>query len=200
MIAHLSGRLTHVSPEAIVVEASGVGYLVHVAPAILASLPPVGSPLRLFTYLSVKEDSLTLYGFSNLEQRQLFELLLGVSGVGPKSALTLVNAFPLRTLANAIRQQDGAMLTKVPGIGAKLAQRICLELHEKVGLLAWSIEEQGVASPYTDEAIEALTALGFTLAEARRAARGAVRQLGAEAALDDIVREALRRLGRGDHG
>lgn len=200
MIAHLNGRLTHVLPEAIVVEAGGVGYLVQVAPATLASLPAVGSPIRLFTYLSVKEDRLTLYGFSNLEQRQLFELLLGVSGVGPKSALALVSAFPLRTLANAIMQQDAAMLTKIPGIGAKLAQRVCLELHERVGLLAWSVEERGAASPHLDEAIEALLGLGFTQAEARRAALAAARQLGAEAALDDLLREALRRLGGGDHG
>jgi Holliday junction DNA helicase RuvA len=189
--------LTHVSPEAIVVEAGGVGYLVHVAPATLAGLPRVGSPVWVYTYLNVKEDSLTLYGFTSLEQRQMFELLLGVSGVGPKSALTLVSSFPLRTLVNAITQQDTAVLTKIPGIGAKLAQRVCLELHEKVGLLSWSVEERGAGGAHVDEAIEALMSLGFTQAEARRAALAAARQLGTEAALEDLLREALKRLGGG---
>ena len=197
MIAHLNGKLTYVSPEAIVLETGGVGYWVQVAPATMGQLPQVGSTARIYTYLSVKEDSLTLYGFAHLEQRQMFELLLGVSGVGPKSALILVSAYPLQILANAIMQQDTAMLTKIPGIGTKLAQRICLELHEKMGLSSWGVEDRGASSPHVEEAIEGLLGLGYTQAEARRVVLAVSRQMGSEALLDDLLRAALKRLGSG---
>jgi len=195
LIAHLQGKLSYVSQEAIVIEVNGVGYLVHVASATVASLPKVGSPVKLYTYLHVKESEMTLYGFTSAEQRQVFELLLSVSGVGPKMAAALVSSLPLNTLVNAILQEDAVMLTQVPGIGAKLAQRVCLELHEKIATIPWSMEDREEGGLHVNEAVEALMGLGYTHAEARRAAVAAARQLGPEAALEEVIRAALKRLG-----
>ncbi|HIE53341.1 MAG TPA: Holliday junction branch migration protein RuvA [Armatimonadetes bacterium] len=195
MIAQLNGKLSYVSEDIVVVDVGGVGYAVRVTPTIVSNLPKVGSPVRLYTYLQVKDDGLTLYGFNSTQQRELFELLLSVSGVGPKVAQSIVSALPLNTLLNALLREDVVMLTQIPGVGAKLAQRLAMELSEKVGQLSWHVEEREVGGVLVEEATEALLGLGYTPTEAKRAASGAVRRLGAEATLEAVIREALRRLG-----
>ncbi len=142
MIAHLNGRLTNLSEDSVVVECAGVGYRVHVAPPTLARLPEVGGTLRLPTWLAVREDAMTLYGFSSDEERELFEVLLAVNGVGPKVAQNLVASLAPARLVEAIGRGDEASLTQVTGVGKKLAQRIVVELSDKIGAMTFSRGEE----------------------------------------------------------
>ncbi|MBI5830812.1 MAG: Holliday junction branch migration protein RuvA [Armatimonadetes bacterium] len=196
MIAHLNGRLTNLSEDSVVVECAGVGYRVTVAPPTLARLPEVGGTLRLPTWLAVREDALTLYGFSTDEERELFEVLLAVNGVGPKVAQNLVAALPPARLVEAIARGDEASLTQVSGVGKKLAQRLVVELSDKIGTKSWSVAAAPVDARQAD-VIEALTGLGFTGVESRRLAQFAAKQAGADAPLEELIRLALKQAGSG---
>jgi Holliday junction DNA helicase RuvA len=147
------------------------------------------------TYLAVREDALTLYGFVEDDERTLFETLLTVTGVGPKVAQNLVAALPPQRLVEAVGRGDEAQLTAVPGVGKKLAQRLILELADKIGQRSWTMSAPADA-PLND-VLEALAGLGFTAVEARRAARAARQRLGEGAALEELIRYALRQLGTG---
>lgn len=196
MIAHLNGRLTNLSEDSVVVECAGVGYRVHVAPPTLARLPEVGGTLRLPTWLAVREDAMTLYGFSSDEERELFEVLLAVNGVGPKVAQNLVASLAPARLVEAIGRGDEASLTQVTGVGKKLAQRIVVELSDKIGAKSWSVAAPAVDARSAD-VIEALTGLGFTAVEARRLASAAAKKAPADAPLEELIRLALRTAGAG---
>lgn len=196
MIAHLNGRLTLLREDRVVVECGGVGYQVMVAPATLARLPEVGEPVRLPTYLSVREDAMVLFGFGSDEEKDLFELLLQVNGVGPKVAQNLVAQMPPRDLVTAIAAGDETRLTAVPGVGKKLAQRMLVELTDKIAQRGWSVAAADGGGA-VGEVIEALVGLGFTAAEARQAARLAAKKLGEEASLEDMIRAALRQVNEG---
>lgn len=197
MIAYLSGKLVALGEDHILVEVNGVGYLVHVGTGTLAQLPPLGSPVRIYTYLTLQDGEMRLYGFTEALQRELFEELMTVSGIGPKMALTIVSSLPLNTLLRAIAQEDVALLTEVPGVGIKLAQRITLELRERVARLGWRVEAapSDTARVVIEEVVEALLQLGFTQGEARRAATLAVRQLGEGATTEAALKAALQKLG-----
>ncbi|MCC7495274.1 MAG: Holliday junction branch migration protein RuvA [Fimbriimonadaceae bacterium] len=198
MIAHLNGTLTLLREDRAVIECGGVGYLVLLAGATVARLPAVGSPLRLPVYLAVREDAMLLYGFGSDDEKALFEELLTVSGVGPKVAQGAVSAIPPAQLVEALARGDEARLVGLPGVGKKLAQRLIVELSERVGKQAWSVaagDPAGGAAPA--ELLEALTGLGFSTVEARRAARAALLHLGDGAALEALLKEALRRLHEG---
>lgn len=191
MISHLSGTLSYLREDRIVVDCGGVGYQVVVAPATLARLPEVGQAVRVPTYLKVSEDAMVLYGFGSEEERSLFEELLAVNGVGPRVALGIVAAVPPAHLVEAIAHGDEARLTSVPGVGKKLAQRILVELGDKIGQRGWAVTTSSSGAP-AGEVIEALTGLGFTPAEARRAARLALQHSGEGAPLEQVIKEALR--------
>jgi Holliday junction DNA helicase RuvA len=195
MIAHLNGRLTQLAEDSVVVECAGVGYRVLVAPPTLARLPAVGQPVRVATWLAVREDALTLYGFAGDDERELFEVLLAVNGVGPKVAQNLVGALGVERLAEAIARGDEAQLTRVSGVGKKLAQRVIMELADKIGQRGWS-QTAPSTSPVLEEVVEALTGLGFSAVEARRAARVAAERAGGEAPLETVLREALRQMNQ----
>lgn len=190
MIGHLSGQLAVVRDGEVVIDCHGVGYRVLVSAATLAQLPEVGARATLHTHLSVREDALTLYGFLTAEELELFEVLLGVSGVGPKVALSIVGALPPRQLAQAIAVGDEARLTSLPGVGKRLAQRLVVELGDRVAQRGWVVADDLV--PTLSEVVDALTGLGFTMTEARRAARAAAQRLGEDAAIEALIREALR--------
>ena len=194
MIGHLNGRLALIREAEVVIECGGVGYRVLVGASTLAGLPELGDKLRLATHLAVREDALTLYGFSTDEERELFETLLQVSGVGPKLALAIVGGLSPQVLVEAISSGDEARLTSVPGVGKRVAQRLVLELRDKIGERGWArMAEEGGAN--LAEVIEALTGLGFTIAEARHAARAAVAAAGDEASLEELIRRALKAAG-----
>jgi Holliday junction DNA helicase RuvA len=155
---------------------------------VIASLPPVGKPARVHTRMVVREDSITLYGFAQTEQRSLFDLLTGVTGVGPKVALAFLSVLKPAALTRAIANGDAAALTVVPGVGKKVAQRVVVELSEKLG----GDGELPSEGPLADVR-DALLSLGLSATEAAEALRGV--EADGRAA-DDLLREALQKVGR----
>ena len=199
MIASVEGRVGAVAFDSLVVEVGGIGYRVFAAPAILASAQP-GSTIKLYTYHLVREDLQSLFGFRTTEDLGFFNLLLTVTGVGPKVALAIVGSRPTPDLQLAIMAQDQAVLVAIPGIGKKLAERIIFELKEKVAAagIAASTASGAVAGggATESEVVAALQALGYSLAEAREASRIALADVGVESTLEERVKAALRSLLR----
>jgi Holliday junction DNA helicase RuvA len=181
MIARLRGTVAARTGAGIVVDVGGVGYLVAATPRVHAR---IGEETTVETYLHVREDALQLYGFASADERQLFELLLGVSGVGPKVALAIVSGSTPEELRRAIVREDTARFEAIPGIGRKTAQRVVLELKEKLGPEPAAL---GAANGSL-LAREALVELGWSLVDAERALVGVDEQLPVE----EQVRAALR--------
>jgi len=197
VIASVDGAVGAVAFDSLVIEIGGVGYRVFAAPAVLASAVP-GGRLKLHTHHLVREDLQALYGFRTVEELGFFNLLLTVTGVGPKVALAIVGSRPAAELQLAILQQDQAMLVAIPGIGRKLAERVIFELKEKVAAAGVAAAGTVLAGgPAGDgDVVGALQALGYSLAEARDAARVALAGPAATGSLEDRVKAALRALAR----
>lgn len=197
MIASVDGIVGAVTFDSLVIEVGGIGYRVFAAPAVLATATP-GGRLKLHTYHLVREDQQALYGFRSVEELGFFNLLLTVTGVGPKVALAIVGSRPTAELQLAILQQDQAMLVAIPGIGRKLAERVIFELKEKVAAAGVAAAGMVLAGgPGGDgDVVGALQALGYSLAEARDAARVALAGPAATGSLEDRVKAALRALAR----
>jgi len=195
MIAHLRGRVSLRRPDAVVVDVNGVGYLVHVAS--LDRVPPRGDEVELLTSLQVREDSMTLYGFPDAAGLELFDLLLTSSGVGPKLALAALRTLRPDVLRTAIATANIDTLATIPGIGKKVAQRLVLELRDKVGASADLVmDDAGVTNGQLTplaEAREALRALGYSAGEAQ----SALADLDHDADTSTLLRQALQRLGSG---
>ena len=191
MIAHISGKLLRVGGSHVVVDAAGVGYKVFVPVSTLMAMPQQGEPVSFHIHTIVKEDAIELYGFANELEQEAFELLISVSGVGPKMALALLSAMSVRELAAAARD-DGGRLQTAPGIGRKTAQRIALEVGEKLQVLALAAagEEHGQTDVLTD-VIEGLLALGYPRADARRMAQDARKRLPDADSAAALIKEAL---------
>jgi len=198
VIASVEGIVGAVAADSLVIEVGGIGYRVFAAPAIIASAQP-GGRLKLHTFHLVREDQQALYGFRNAEELGFFNLLLTVTGVGPKVALAIVGSRPTPDLQLAIMLQDQAVLVSIPGIGKKLAERVIFELKEKVaaaGVAAASgVGASGIGAAES-EVIAALQALGYSLAEAREASRVALADATIGGTLEDRVKAALRSLLR----
>ena len=190
MISYISGALAHKGADSIVVEASGIGYALAMSANSLAMLPEVGQPVHVHTYLQVRDDGLSLFGFASPNERDLFEKLIGVSSVGPKMALAALSTFKPDALAHAIMASDVDAVATIPGIGKKKASRIILELQGT--LQAAGEQAAGQAQASVRAAFEDLLALGYTSAEAELALAGAP-QDAEEAAL---LQYALKRLGQ----
>ncbi|MFA9445691.1 Holliday junction branch migration protein RuvA [Egicoccus sp. AB-alg6-2] len=199
MIASLRGRVAHRDTSTVVVDVGGVGYLVHVTPA--ERIPARGESVELHTSLQVREESMTLYGFAERSMLQLFELLLTSSGVGPKLALAALGTHRPDVLRTAIGGGDIATLTAIPGVGKKVAERLVLELKDKVGgVTGGQLAGVSVDGPDADlltEARDALLALGYSSGEVQQAlgAVGADGGLPADAQVTDVLRACLRHLG-----
>jgi len=200
MIALLDGVVGAVAADSLVLEVGGVGYRVFVAPAVLAAVEP-GRRLRLHTHHLVREDLQALYGFRTPEELGFFGLLLTVTGVGPKVALGLLGSRPVADLQLAIMADDQELLTAIPGVGKRLAARIVLELREKVAAAGVAAATPGGVGAGTllaeGDVVGALQALGYTLAEAREAARHARAGGAGTGSLEDRVKAALRSLSGG---
>jgi Holliday junction DNA helicase RuvA len=201
VIASVEGKVGAVTPDSVVVEVGGIGYRVFAAPAILVTAQP-GASIKLHTYHLVREDQQALYGFRTAEDLGFFNLLLTVTGVGPKVALAIVGSRATPDLQLAIMQQDQAVLVSIPGIGKKLADRIIFELKEKVsaaGTAAAAALDGGTprsATATETEVIAALQALGYSMSEAREASRVALADRTIGGTLEDRVKAALRSLLR----
>lgn len=204
MIALLQGVVMEKSEgEAVLMTAGGVGYRVMCSMTTLASLPPMGQECTLHTYLSVREDAMELYGFAKKEEREMFKRLISVSGIGPRSALFVLGSMPMADLRLAILTGDLNALSRAPGIGKKTAQRITLELKDKLtkdalsdGLAMESITILDGEAPAQDalgEAMQALKSLGYSPQEAAAALKG-VKPQGETA--DELIRLALRRMAQ----
>ena len=189
MIAHLRGRLIAKHPNQAIVEASGVGYDVAISVPTFSDLPAVGSEVALHIHTHVREDAIALYGFLRADEKQLFEKLITVSGIGPKLAITILSGMPTPEMVGAIRANDHGRLTRIPGIGKKTAERMCVELRDK--LEGFGAPQPVVAvSPVEEDVISALTNLGYQRALAEKAVERAVARAGREN-FDLIFRAAL---------
>lgn len=195
MIARLEGRLAEKQPEALVLDVNGVGYEVRCPLSTFLELPDEGKTVRLRIHSHVRDDAFHLYGFLTEEERRAFVRLLGIAGVGPRLALTILSGLPVSRLIDAVRRGDVASLRGVPGVGTKTAERILVDLRDKVN----DFEAIPSASPAgeADEAcLSALLNLGYPRPQAERAVRQAAQGLGEEPTLENLIREALRALAR----
>jgi Holliday junction DNA helicase RuvA len=197
MIASLRGTLLEKSPDGCIVECAGVGYLVHVSTHTARALPDRGTPVALRTRQIVREDALLLFGFLEADELRLFDLLIGVSGVGPKLALAVLSGLRPAALARAIREEHVAALIAIPGIGRKTAERVVVDLRDKLEGFAAAVtaapsREAGVLprSERFEDAVAALTQLGYTAAQAQEAVRKAS-ESGGESSAETLVRRAL---------
>ncbi len=188
MISHLNGTLLEREIGAVLLDVAGVGYRVHVSNATFAALPAdAGTPVSLYTYMAVRENAIELYGFAEKSEMSLFELLIGVSGIGPKSGLAILSLANAGTLTTAIAKNDVSYLTKVSGIGKKTAEKIILELKDKIG----SHAATGPELKEDADVVEVLMSLGYP----RDEARDVVKRLPNDATgTSSRVREALRLL------
>ena len=194
MIAHLRGRLIAKHPNQAIVEAGGVGYDVVISVPTFSDLPAIGSEVALHVHTHVREDALALFGFLRAEEKQLFEKLIGVSGIGPKLAITILSGMPADAMVAAIRGNDVARLTRIPGIGKKTAERMVLELRDK--LAAFAEAPAAVASGGIDEdVISALLNLGYQRPAAERALAG-VKNGAKSETFDVLFRGALAQLSK----
>ena len=179
MISYITGSLEYIGNGDIIVETGGIGYRVYISSSVMAKLPRLRDRVKVYTYMSVKEDGISLFGFNKMEELELFNKLITVNGVGPKAAISLMGALSYGDIIMAVVSEDAAALSKAPGLGKKTAQKIILELKDKFKNedFLQSIDSQvtveeiegviGVGGK--SEAIEALMALGYTKSEAARA-------------------------------
>ena len=172
MIAHVSGILESTDKNSIVIDVDGIGFKIFASNNLLSEMPPVGEKIKVYTEQIVREDSNSLYGFSSKEEKNLFNALLSVSGIGPKSALSLVSGMPASELVSAIAQGNVSAISSIPGIGNKTAQRIIVELKEKIAK-TYAVPSSEMAKGFAgdqglvSDAISALVTLGYSPREAR---------------------------------
>lgn len=197
MISHLNGIIDHLNKDSIVIDVNGVGYKVFASASFLNEVGNPGDKVKIFTEHIVREDSESLYGFLNKEEKNLFNALLSVSGIGPKTAMTISSAYPMDKLVAAISQGNVDILSSIPGIGIKTAQRIIIELKEKIGK-TYGIKASEMAKGIPGEqslvsdAISALVTLGYS----PREARDAILKTNTDSAktIEDIIKAALKNL------
>ncbi|HTD86083.1 MAG TPA: Holliday junction branch migration protein RuvA [Candidatus Binatia bacterium] len=199
MITFLQGKLAEMLPTQITVEVHGIGYDVLIPLSSYDKLPAVGQDVRILTHLAVREDAHVLYGFMTAQERDMFRLLINtVSGIGPKIALNVLSGMNVTALRGAVAQADIKSLSRISGVGRKTAERIVVELKDKIGAAgAWeAASAQRALSPEdqkVNDAVLALIALGFKQAEAHDAVRAALATLGEKVTVEDLVRACLKK-------
>ena len=191
MIGRLTGTLVEKHPPHVLLDVSGVGYEIDVPMSTFYNLPASGERITLYTHLAIREDAHLLYGFGTDSERQAFRQLLKVSGIGAKTALSVLSGMSVADLANAIASQEPGHLTKVPGIGKKTAERLLLELRDKFSA-AVAVVATGTAPSGESDMLNALNALGYNDKEAS----WAVKQLPADLSVSDGIRQALKLLSK----
>ena len=203
MISYIKGALGAVEDDVIVVETGGIGLAVHVPLSLLEELPPLGEEVTVYTYFQVREDAMTLYGFLHRQDREMFKQLLGVNGIGPKAAMGVLAAITADELRFAVLSDDVKTISRAPGIGKKTAQKLILELKDKLKLedaFEKKLDHQEENLSLTDtslrdsrqEAVEALTALGYSSTNALRAVRQVSEETGED--VEAILKAALKQL------
>jgi holliday junction DNA helicase RuvA len=206
MISHLSGTLLAKHATSVIVDVGGVGYEVTIPVTTFYDLGEPNSPVRLNIYTHVREDALQLFGFRTLRERELFTLLISVSGIGPKSAVAMLSGMSADEIVTAIRTNNYARLTSIPGVGRKTAERLVIELRDKmVALSSPALEQElaagGGAAPQSEDALRedtlaALMQLGFPRPAAEKAITAAIQE-GGELSVETLLRRSLRQLSKG---
>ena len=191
MIGRLTGVLLEKQPPMVALEVQGVAYELDVPMSTLYQLPATGAKTTLFTHLVVREDAHLLYGFATDEERQLFRQLLRVNGVGARTALAVLSGLSVQELHQAVAAQDAARLTKIPGIGRKTAERLMLELKDRLSAVIGS-SAGGTAASARSDALRALLALGYSEKEAA----AALSRVSAELSVSESIRHALKQLSK----
>ena len=193
MITHLQGKLVEKNPTDVVIDCNGVGYILHISLNTYSQIPDKEN-LKLYTHLQVREDAHILFGFSSLAEREIFRLLISVSGIGASTARTMLSSLAPEQVQQAIAGEDVATIQSIKGIGAKTAQRVIIELKDKI-LKTYDLDEVSHISSNTnkDEALSALEVLGFTKKQAEREVDKIIR-LEPEATVEVIIKQALKNL------
>ena len=194
MIAHLKGQLTYKSPEYTIVDVSGVGYQVFTPLSTYYALTDPGQTVSLRVHTRVREDELKLFGFLTEEEQTIFQKLITINKVGPKLALGILSGMSPADLISTIMNNDAARLSTIPGVGKKTAERLTLELKDKLADLALEMEHHPEAAPkqgFYDDALSALVNLGYKKPEAEKALKTIYNQNGKDASLEDLIKESL---------
>ena len=194
MIGSLAGTLAQKLPPALVVEVGGIGYELEAPMSTFYGLPPVGQPVKLLTHLVVREDAHVLYGFGTAAERQLFRSLLKVSGVGPRIALAILSGSTAEAFAASVHAGDAATLTRIPGVGRKIAERLIVEMRDRLAAATADSQAVATAAPVgmAAEAYSALIALGYKPHEASRLLKNA----GGGSSTEELIRSALQSAAR----
>jgi Holliday junction DNA helicase RuvA len=192
MIGRVSGRLLTKQPPQITVDVNGIGYEIDVPMSTLYQLPATGAEVTLYTQLIVREDAHLLYGFATEAERALFRQLIKISGIGARTALSVLSGLSVAELREAVRGQDIARMTKIPGIGKKTAERLLLELRDRLDFKAGDTSAGGMAAPGTGDIVNALSALGYN----DREVNWAVEKLPAGLSVTEGIRQALKLLSK----
>ncbi|MBI5138873.1 MAG: Holliday junction branch migration protein RuvA [Candidatus Vogelbacteria bacterium] len=192
MIGKLTGKIVYEDIKGVIIDVNGVGYKLGMAADALALIHGQKSEISVWTYLAVRENALDMYGFIEKEELEFFELINTVSGIGPKKALGILSLAPVKVLRDAITKNDASYLTKVSGIGRKVAEKVVLELQDKIGTIGESLGETSLQNADTD-VLEAVKSLGYSLQEAR----DAIKRISPEVTgVNERIKEALRQIGK----
>lgn len=194
MIGYLSGKIKFKKPTQVLLDVNGVGYIVNISINTFEKLPDEEQAASLFTYLSVREDSLTLFGFLTAAEKQMFELLISVNGIGPKLAQGILSGIQIDELKEALKLGNLSRIIAVPGIGRKTAERLLIDLRDKVDAISME-KETGLPYKMKDDAIAALTTLGYNLKAAEKVIRDILIS-NPSIQLEDLIRQALGQLNR----
>jgi len=196
LIAYLQGKLIEKNPTLLILEVNGVGYSVNIPVSSYASVGEVGQTVKVLTYQYVREDELKLYGFSSHQERDLFELLISVNGVGPRVALGILSSISVEDFQRSVLAEDLDVLTHISGVGKKTAQRLIVELKEKLGKVDLGIEKavevkEGIGIP-AEEAVLALVSLGYNKLDARKAVQKANSESEESLPIEELIKRALK--------
>lgn len=198
MISHLQGIIESIEDGVVNIDVGGVGYKVSLPTSAIVQLPKIGQSIKIYTYQVVREDYVALFGFLTREEKSLFSTLISVSGFGPKGALNLMGAFPAEKLVAAIAKGNAQLMATVPGMGLKTAQKIIVELKEKIaktfGIKSGSTEFSTDEPAYVNEAIAALMTLGYSPREARQAIMECGVDFSQVTEVEELIKKALKQL------
>ena len=196
MIGFLTGKIISKKPTQILMDVNGVGYQVNISITTFEKLGDLNSAISLYTYLSVKEDALDLYGFSTEAEKEMFRLLISVSGIGPKLAQSILSGIQIEELKEALQVGNISRLVAIPGIGRKTAERLLIELRDKVEKLAEEfIQVSNAKFAIKNDAVSALTSLGYNVKTAEKVVRDILEKTP-DATIEDLVKEALSKLNK----
>ena len=197
MIAHISGKLAQKQPGEVVIDVGGVGYLIFIPLNVFYRLPDLGTPISLQIHTHVREDALQLFGFYDLAEKQVFLLLTGVSGIGPRLALNILSGIPAEELVQALRNGDQLRLVSIPGVGKKTAERMIVELKDKFATFTPvtidSTAKPEASSQKMHDAVSALINLGYKKPEIEKTVRDVLKNEALS--LEDVLRETLQQMG-----